>query len=538
MGDGTKGLAVSIAAMAVVAVVQAQDQTRFRASTRLVQVSVVVEDRDGRPVTGLGASDFRLYDGDREQKLEIFLATEGSQSAASAVQPTPPRATEAGGHVFTNRMDAPRNVTVVLFDRLNTPAEHQMFARQHLVRFLQQINADDRVGLYVLEPDTVRVLHDFTNDSGALVRAMSRYRTVTPNEAVEPPLPDLPDTGDAALDALLNEFIERAHEKMAEHFRGLRSDATMAAFLAIANHLAAVEGRKNLVWVSAGFPLNAFEAALKNPSAEIQRLIRPLNDANVTVYAVDARGLVGAMTYGPSGNPAFTTLSSVRGPQDILQIAATETGGRAFLNTNDINSAVRRAVSDGRQAYTLGYYPNHLTWNGKYRQIRVQVNRPGVRVRHRRGYLATADAQRVNGNTAISAALLSPLEAVALGLTARVERVVGLSNDLKTTIATAPGAVALQRSGDLWQGAVDVVIAQKLDDGATQRNVDRRVDLHLRPDRYDAAQSSGFAIDLQLTLSPRIRSLYIVVHDTQTGATGSIIVPAEHLRAVLGGGGS
>jgi VWFA-related protein len=123
---------------------------------------------------------------------------------------------------------------------------------------------------------------------------------------------------------------------------------------------------------------------------EIQRATRALNNAQVALYSVDARGLIGAFTYD-RGRARVVTLSMVYDNLDILTITADETGGRAFYNTNDLARSLHRALDDAGHTYVLGYYPSHGRWDGRYRQIRVRVTRPGVEVRHRRGYFATLE---------------------------------------------------------------------------------------------------------------------------------------------------
>lgn len=512
----------------------AQEPQTFRVATRLVELSVVVHDQRGRPVSGLTANDFRVFDGGQEQRIEFFSAVaEGRANVAEVAASAARRARNV--HEFRNRISSPDGATVILFDRLNTPAADQVYARKHLINFLRQIERDDRVGIYVLEGSSIRVLHDFTNDASSLVRAVARYDAMTSNEvaATEEPLSSAAETGDAALDSELSEFLARASSEMTRHFTELRSDATMGALEEIANHLAAVRGRKNLIWISSGFPLEGL-ARGKSMTAATQRATRPLNDANVTLYGVDARGLAGALTFAPRGRPVMTTLSSVHTNLDILQIASEETGGRAFYNTNDISRSVRRAVDDSRVSYVLGYYPGHGKWDGTYRRIKVTVNRSGVDVRHRKGYLAGTGASReaADGAKTIGSALMSLLEATELELTATLERVAGTGNEVKIRITAAPGAIALQPAGDSWEGTVDVVIAQKLADGSAPRSIERRVDLRLDRTRYEDVRTQGFSTDARVALQPGIERLHIVVHDAMTGDTGSIVVDGEKLRSL------
>ena len=73
---------------------------------------------------------------------------------------------------------------------------------------------------------------------------------------------------------------------------------------------------------------------------------------------------------------------------DAFKALAASTGGRAFFNRNDIKSAIRAAVDDGRVTYVIAYYPSHGKWDGAFRRITVKVNRPDLEVRHRAGYRA------------------------------------------------------------------------------------------------------------------------------------------------------
>src|SRR5260370_12288622 len=72
---------------------------------------------------------------------------------------------------------------------------------------------------------------------------------------------------------------------------------------------------------------------------------------------------------------------------------AHETGGRAYVNQNEIKIGVQRAFDDESAAYTIGYYPENKKYDGKYRSIKVKVKRDGVDVQNRRGYYAIDPTQ-------------------------------------------------------------------------------------------------------------------------------------------------
>ena len=147
-------------------------------------------------------------------------------------------------------------MTVVLFDRLNSSFEDQKNARDQILRLLAKAQPRDHVALYVLESDTVTVLHDFTSDASRLIAVLNRYLGNTSVELArsEEKAPDFARTGIASLDADTEAWLNRTQEMVSETYLRRRAQLTTDALEGIANHLAGVPGRKNLVWVSAAFP--------------------------------------------------------------------------------------------------------------------------------------------------------------------------------------------------------------------------------------------------------------------------------------------
>jgi VWFA-related protein len=135
----------------------------FRTSTRLVPISVVVHDRNGQPVEGLTAADFTITEDGVSHPVALFSA-ESRRAARTAAETLP-------ANVFTNQIEgaAAGGVTILLFDRLNTADQDQQRAREHIIRFLRQLDPNDRVGFYLLDGTSVRVLHDFSRDASSTI---------------------------------------------------------------------------------------------------------------------------------------------------------------------------------------------------------------------------------------------------------------------------------------------------------------------------------------------------------------------------------
>ena len=517
------GLACSLSLVTSVLLQAVQDTPSFRASTRLIEVSVVVTARDHAPVPGLTAADFQIFDDGKPQKVELF--------SIDARTTAPPAAAASPAGEFTNALGDVGSVTIILFDQLNTPDADRLFARRHVIKFLEGLRSDERVGLYVLDGfGVLRVIHDFTSDTASLVRAIATLRGGA----------SLPI--DAAADAarlsaeLANLFADgdgdAGTREMQAHFGGGRSVYTIDALESIGHHLSGVQNRKNLIWVTSGFAVHMFNAVGRSAPREINRATRSLSDANVAVYGIDARGLIAS--FGSNGKVAPPTLSMVQTNQDILHSVAEQTGGRAFVNTNDIQGVIRRAADDAKMTYVLGYYPTDGRWDGRFHHISVKVNRPGVDVRHREGYfaVATASQARSHRTQALTAAVVSPITANGLGLTARVDPVAGRPSEYRLTVGVQPGGIALERRGTESFGAVDVVVAQVRADGAEGRSLEKRIDINVPDDRLPQFQRDGVTVDHTFTLAPTAARLRVVVRDVRTGTVGALGVSRQQLLAL------
>lgn len=147
-------------------------QPVIRSSARLVQVSVFVQDAKGKPIAGLKKEDFTVLDQGKPQKIAVFSVEAAIPVKLNRLLPK---------FVFTNRFDlrgqATDSVTVVLFDALNTSGNDQIYVRNQVLRFLQTLKPEDHVAIYALTTE-LRVLHEFTQDTSALVNAVKHFSFV------------------------------------------------------------------------------------------------------------------------------------------------------------------------------------------------------------------------------------------------------------------------------------------------------------------------------------------------------------------------
>jgi VWFA-related protein len=447
-------------------------------------------------------------------------------------------------HIFSNtvRTDAaaPTGVTVILLDLVNTGFLDQQRARNSVRAFLGQIQPQDRIAIYTLGQKGLMLLHDYTSDASSLVARLqaAHGELSTTLEASTLDDDDQQDLRDMGLGDVAD-----SNQRAADFFTANRIVNTLTAFEAIAHHLAGIPGRKSVVWVSGGIPLQiGFDEMPESGGTfsnrdrrvftpEMDAAARALNESGIAVYPVDARGLLPPASFGSSarrGPPKMPTIAQTNANTDTMLELADRTGGRAGFNTNDLAAAIRRAVDDGRVTYTIAYYSSDDRQDGKFRDIKVTVDRPGVDVRARKGYFALrpADHSVAARDREIRAAVWSPLEATALPFNARVDLLTDPPDTVNVFIQIRPGAVAFSKEGDRWKGTVEAVFVERDARGNVLGQSElETLPLSLSEDRVRQASEQGLIFQHRLHHDPGAAVLRIIVRDEASGAIGSITVP-------------
>lgn len=533
------------------ALLLAQDTT-IRVTTRLVQVNVVVRDSHG-PISGLTKKDFKVFDKGKEQQIALFSVSSEANKSSAKTTLTPPG-------VFSNRStpsgDAPSNATVLLIDALNTEVPDQQAARRQLRKFLSTLEPTRRVAIYILGT-RLHVLQDFTQDPHILAQAAAKLQGApsTLLGASNTPLPGNPvpaseemTTGmpDNAAEAVAREALAEMRDAATVD----RASLTLSALEQIANHIAHVPGRKTLIWISGSFPFYLIDDERHNFLAanrenrtfhlEIERATRTLSAADTAIYPVDARGLLGSPaadgTQHSNGfiNPrgrAFGTRNNgqigampVDTPEGLesMQALAEGTGGRAFFNTNDIKGAIGKAFSDADLTYTLGFYADSSAADG-FHEIKVKVDRPGVDVRHRKGYLA---APVKSAETDIAAILrdtvASSLDSTAIGLIAAADQ--SKADSSRVALLVNFTDLSLERQNGKWTGALDIVYVSQSAAGRDVALTSKRISLDLTDDQCAVKRREGLVLEQIVDHVKSTSRIRIAVLDEHSGATGSVSI--------------
>jgi len=537
-------LAIVFLLMPILAAAQeAPDGSKIRVATRLVQIGVTVHDKSGA-VANLTQGDFTVYDRGKPQPIGVFSVISSSIAAPSVDQL--PQNTFSDLPKFNPA--APGSITIVLLDNLNTlygsaptifentprwMEDHALAnAKAHLLEYLKNLGLQDRVAIYGLS-DGLHVLCDFTNDRSELLAIVARYdaQSRTSREVVNPAaivLPDQPPGG-------VPPPIDADRVRLAAVTDASRATTTLAALKSIADHVANIPGRKSLVWLSANLPF----------SAETMAAI--LSPAQIAAYPVDGRGLLPRNSLTQENDTPLAEIGLPREMQpaggaesadeppgiDSMQRLAELTGGKAFVNRNDLTEAIREAVDDAAVLYTLGFYIEPRSADGKFHELKVAVKGNGLSVRFPRGYFAFKDAlstrNEVHNNWVT--ALSSPIGSSTIPLQARIQRVnEPAPNSLRISGVIDLHEVRMAENGKLREGVVDVTVVEQDISGKILSQSLNRLKLSLHPQQYEATLTTGVRFEKHVQTSANAATLRILVQDPATAEVGSLIVQLSQVK--------
>ncbi|HEX7424988.1 MAG TPA: VWA domain-containing protein [Terriglobales bacterium] len=556
-----------------------------RVNTRLVLVSAIVTDKSGQRVRDLKQNDFAVFENGKPQKISAFQFESRGFEAAPKAAPALPQ------NVYTNRPEynMPQGpLTVILLDGINTAVADQASARRQVLKYLgTQLQPGQRVSVYTLV-NSLNLMQDFTDDVTLLKTAVEKF---TPQksleiqqEEVEQALPNIRITGDTgvrgAQGSAARLLLVRMSEFLNEQVKFAideRAQRTQAALRLLSRRLAGYPGRKNLVWVSAGFPIEITSQVVqlttdadvlaqgatnaapqervdKSYEDDLHQLAAELTDAQVSVYSVDAHGLVGSTLADASsqGTNAAGLLRTgaefgatvarsgiaLQRTQDTLLTLSTESGGRLFKNSNDISGAVATSVADGSSYYLLAYYPENKNWDGKFRKIQVKLDKPGLEVRHRSGYFARDAVQWAknkdksrDGELAASMSLGAPSETMVI-FDARVlppEPSSKMKVPVEFLVNPTTIAGEQMKDGGLHY-VIEFHVAAYSSEGKLVVHKDTAMDAPVKADRLQAFMQQGIPFRTDLDLGPGRYRLRLAVRDGRTGYSGTTEIPL-----VLGG---
>jgi VWFA-related protein len=507
--------------------------TKFKTRAELVTVPVVVTYKNGAHVLGLKKEDFTLLEDGKPQEIANLEEVEKTSGPAKAPAAQPGQFSNL--QVEENR---PKQLTLIVLDKLNTPIEYQSFAKQQMLKYLNDsVNTHQRTSLFVITRGGMRVVYDFTDDPQLLAAALAKVNVEKKlvDEASEEGSPKASGNSSDALIATMGERQHEADQRLELQERTTSFDITLRSMQQIAQYCTGIPGRKAMLWASAGFPFSVNEADLSiNISEKYRKTWRALEQAQVSVYPVDVRGLL---------DPTMPDIS-IRSPRDdaydhgvwtqmetigTFQAFAHATGGRAFFNGNDLAGAFLKASEDNAAYYVLSYYLDRAVKKSGWHKLAVKVRRDGVQVRARSGFFLDQNTAKHAEYTELQLALNSPLNSTAIAVTGKWQQAVSAADGKQRVVflLTMPANFAQIDADDNNHVILEFAAIARTEDGSRAGETSKTMDGHLEPETAAQIRNHGMDYRGALTLPPGNYTVHFAVEDRLSGRIGSVSAPLK-----------
>ncbi|MBV9075203.1 MAG: VWA domain-containing protein [Acidobacteria bacterium] len=372
---------------------------RIKVTSDLVLTNVVVRDKQGNLVRGLTQDDFTVYEDGKVQRLASFdfenvdaLATAGPNGSTVSGTAAPLKIIGAQQPINKEQLKNHRLI-VMFFDfsgMEDDDIDRAVQAAQNYVK--KQMAPADLVALISLA-SSLHVDQDFTNDKSRLSTVIAGYNSSEGQGFAAGNTGTSEGTADTG-----NSFVADDSE-----YNQFNTDRKLQAIQSIAKSLSPIEEKKSIIYFSNGVSRSGIENQV-----ELRAATNAAVQANVALYTLDVRGLQAFPPGGEaqsaslrgraaySGQSILDQFNSNADSQETLTTLAGDTGGKAFLDSNDLSGVFSAVQRDTSAYYVLAYRSTNPDMNGKFRHVKVVVKRPDLKLEYRNGYYGPKDYAHFN----------------------------------------------------------------------------------------------------------------------------------------------
>jgi VWFA-related protein len=515
-----------------------QSDYTFHSEADVVLVNVTVRDKSGKFVPGLKPENFTILEDNKPQKIASFDVENVDAVPASNIAQARPLSDAATGATSPALADTSaqgasqfqfkdRRLIVLFFDlSAMEPDEidHAVTSAEHYLD--AQMAPADLVSIVSLG-SSLLVNQDFTTDRALLKKQLDAFGTGAGQgfeEGTTGTTEGTPDTGQpfTADDTEYNIF---------------NTDRRLEALRSVAEKLAYVQQKKSLIYFSSGMDRTGIEN-----QAELRAAVNAAVRSNLAIYTMDMRGLQALVAGGEAQNASLRGVSAYSGQstlnalnsnfttQETLVTLASDTGGRAFLDSNDFSKIFTGVQQDTSTYYVIGYHSTNPARDGRYRRIVVKSSVSGVKIDYRRGYYAPADYQHATKDDKerqLEEELASELPATDLPVYLGIAyfRLEGNKFFVPISLVVPGSQIPFVRSSDRDKATLDV-IGMVLDN--TRHPLNRiRDTVKLAVSTSADVQKKNVQYDTGMSLLSGKYHLKFVVRENQTGRVGSFETDIE-----------
>ncbi len=375
------------------------NEARIQVTTELVLVNVVAHDKKGNLVRDLKKGDFTLFEDGKKQEISTFdFENVDELQTAGTAESTVSGVAGAGtllrsGKQAALSLDArDRRLMLLFFDFSAMDPEQIDRSVEAAKKFVgTKMQPADLMALVSLATN-MRVDLDFTDNKTKLMAALTAYSSGQGQGF------DNGSTGSAEGAA----ETSGAFSADDTDFNTFNADRKLLALQSLMQALGKLPQKKSLIYFSNGIS----QSGADNQSA-LRATTAAAVKANVSIYSLDIRGLQAFPPGGEaqsaslrgqsaySGAAVLNDLSGNAASQDTLATLSSDTGGKAFFDSNDFGSVFLQVQKDSSAYYVLGFTSNNALKDGRFRRLKVQVNRTDLKLDFRAGYYAGRDFEHL-----------------------------------------------------------------------------------------------------------------------------------------------
>ncbi|HZQ53781.1 MAG TPA: VWA domain-containing protein [Bryobacteraceae bacterium] len=500
----------------------------FTTGAQLVVETVSVTGKNGQPIEGLTAKDFTITENGVPQQIrfceyqklgEQLRAPQNFQPhiydklGRTQIAPEPP-----GDSRYRDR-----RLLALYLDMTAMPPADQFRAIEAAEKFVRtQMTTNDVMAILRYTSGSVDVLQDFTDDRDRLLSILETL-AVGEGQGLDESADDAstPDTGAA--------FGQDDSE-----FNIFNTDRQLSALQTAAQMLGRLREKKLLIYFASGLRLNGLDN-----QAQLQATIQAAIRSNVAFWPIDARGLVaqaplGDATKGSPGNlgmytgaAALAVTTNLQQSQDTLYALASDTGGKALLDYNDLAKGIVQAQQSISSYYVLGYYTTNTAQDGKFRQIKISLNSPlSAKLDYRQGYFAGKEFSKFTAadkERQLEEALMLPDPITDLTIAMEIDYFqLNRAEYFVPLVVKIPGReLALAKRGGAERSLIDFIGEVKDEFGTTITNVRDKVDVKLTDETAAQLAKRPIEYDTGFTLLPGKYTIKFLARDAETGRIGT-----------------
>ncbi|HWB85526.1 MAG TPA: VWA domain-containing protein [Bryobacteraceae bacterium] len=515
------------------AAVPSAPNVKFSANSNLVIVDVTVKDKAGKPIEGLKQNDFTVLEDGKPQNVSVF---EFQRLSLDVKPPEPPPSladvnalpekprtvieTESPGQVQYHD----KRLLVLYFDFSSMEIPEQLRAQQAGEKFIDtQISKADLVAI-LLYSSQLQVLTDFTDNRDQLKDIIQSLPIGDMSDVA-----GVADTGDDNGEDTGAAFVADETE-----FNIFNTNEKLEAIEDAVRKLSSLPEKKALIFFSSGIS----RSGLDN-DAQLEATINAATKANVTIFPIDARGLMadppggGASKGSSRGSGIFSgsvqnaQRQAINDSQDTLNSLAADTGGKMFIDSNDLSLGIVAAQQEYRSYYILGYYSSNNAQDGRYRRITVKLNNKlEAKLEHRQGYYASKVWGKFNSaekelqlDEAMNAA--DPITDLPIAVEIDYFRVTPTAYFVPVSVKVPGSVIELAKKRGASETEFDFIGQIQDERKQVVGNVSDFIKVKL--DTEDAARLSrrNFLYDAGFTLEPGKYRMKFLVRENQTGKMGT-----------------